>query len=83
MWTASIASTTAPRHPSKRQVEGFFENVEIKNTTIWHQQKTTPTSATGQHYASAAHIPIRGMQLSRVVEVNQLSREVPASPQYR
>lgn len=32
--------------------------------------------ATGQHYASAAHIPIRGMQLSRVVEVNQLSREV-------
>lgn len=39
--------------------------------------------ATGQHYASAAHIPIRGMQLSRVVEVNQLSREVPASPQYR
>jgi len=32
--------------------------------------------ATGQHYASAKHIPIRAMQLSRVVEVNQLSREV-------
>ena len=32
--------------------------------------------ATGQHYASARHIPIRAMQLSRVVEVNQLSREV-------
>lgn len=32
--------------------------------------------ATGQHYASAEHIPIQAMQLSRVVEVNQLSREV-------
>ena len=32
--------------------------------------------ATGQHYASAEFIPIRGTQLSRVVEVNQLSREV-------
>lgn len=32
--------------------------------------------ATGQHYARAEFIPIKGMQLSRVVEVNQLSREV-------
>lgn len=32
--------------------------------------------ATGQDYASAKFIPIKGMQLSRVVEVNQLSREV-------
>ena len=32
--------------------------------------------ATGQHYASAEFIPIKGTQLSRVVEVNQLSREV-------
>ena len=32
--------------------------------------------ATGQHYASAKFIPIKGTQLSRVVEVNQLSREV-------
>ena len=34
--------------------------------------------ATGQHYARAEFIPIRGTQLSRVVEVNQLSREVSA-----
>lgn len=32
--------------------------------------------ATGQHYARAEFIPIRGTQLSRVVEVNQLSRDV-------
>lgn len=32
--------------------------------------------ATGQHYARAEFIPIKGTQLSRVVEVNQLSREV-------
>ena len=32
--------------------------------------------ATGQHYASAKFIPIKGTQLSRIVEVNQLSREV-------
>lgn len=32
--------------------------------------------ATGQHYARAKFIPIRGTQLERVVEVNQLSREV-------
>lgn len=32
--------------------------------------------ATGQHYARAEFIPIRGTQLSRVVAVNQLSREV-------
>ena len=31
---------------------------------------------TGQHYARAEFIPIRGTQLARVVEVNQLSREV-------
>ena len=34
--------------------------------------------ATGQHYARAEFIPIRGTQLSRVVEVNQLSRDVTA-----
>lgn len=32
--------------------------------------------ATGQHYARAEFIPIKGTQLSKVVEVNQLSREV-------
>lgn len=32
--------------------------------------------ATGQHYARAEFIPIRGTQLSRVAEVNQLSRDV-------
>jgi len=32
--------------------------------------------ATGKHYASAEFIPIKGTQLSRIVEVNQLSREV-------
>ena len=32
--------------------------------------------ATGQHYARAEFIPIKGTQLSRVVEVTQLSREV-------
>lgn len=31
--------------------------------------------ATGQNYARAEFIPIRGTQLSRVVEVNQLSRD--------
>ena len=36
--------------------------------------------ATGQHYARAEFIPIRGTQLSRVVEVNQLSRDVSATP---
>ena len=40
--------------------------------------------ATGQHYARAEFIPIKGTQLSRVVEVNQLSRDVerrhPAGP---
>jgi len=34
--------------------------------------------ATGQHYARAEFIPIKGTQLARVVEVNQLSREVAA-----
>ncbi len=34
--------------------------------------------ATGQHYARAKHIPIKGIQLSRVVEINQLSRDVSA-----
>lgn len=34
--------------------------------------------ATGQKYASAKFIPIRGMQLSRVVAINQLSRDVAA-----
>ena len=32
--------------------------------------------ATGQHYARAEFIPIKGTQLSRVVEVTQLSRDV-------
>lgn len=32
--------------------------------------------ATGQHYARAEFIPIKGTQLSRVVDVNQLSRDV-------
>ncbi len=32
--------------------------------------------ATGQHYARAEFIPIKGTQLARVVEVNQLSRDV-------
>ena len=32
--------------------------------------------ATGQHYARAEFIPIRGTQLSRVADVNQLSRDV-------
>lgn len=34
---------------------------------------------TGKHYARALYIPIRGMQLSRVVEVNQLSRDLESS----
>ena len=34
--------------------------------------------ATGQHYARAEFIPIRGTQLERVAEVNQLSRDVMA-----
>lgn len=34
--------------------------------------------ATGERYASAKFIPIRGMQLSRVTQVNQLSRDVAA-----
>lgn len=33
---------------------------------------------TGQQYARAEFIPIRGTQLSRIVEVNQLSRDVSA-----
>lgn len=32
--------------------------------------------ATGRQYASAKFIPIKGMQLSRVAEVNQLSRDI-------
>lgn len=39
--------------------------------------------ATGQHYARAEFIPIKGTQLSRVVEVNQLSREVERRRQER
>ena len=35
--------------------------------------------STGEHFARAEFIPIRGTQLSRVVEVNQLSREIDAS----
>lgn len=35
--------------------------------------------ATGQHYARAEFIPIKGTQLSRVVEVNQLSRQISSS----
>lgn len=34
--------------------------------------------ATGQHYARAEFIPIKGTQLSKVVEINQLSRDVGA-----
>lgn len=34
--------------------------------------------ATGQHYARAEFIPIKGTQLVKVVEVNQLSRDVTA-----
>lgn len=36
--------------------------------------------ATGQHYARAEFIPIKGTQLDKVVEVNSLSREVAAKP---
>lgn len=32
--------------------------------------------ATGEHYAKAEFIPMKGTQLNRVVEVNQLSREI-------
>ena len=35
--------------------------------------------STGEHFARAEFIPIRGTQLSRVVEVNQLSREINAA----
>jgi uncharacterized membrane protein YjjP (DUF1212 family) len=35
--------------------------------------------STGEHFARAEFIPIRGTQLSRVVEVNQLSREIDAA----
>ncbi len=35
--------------------------------------------STGEHFARAEFIPIRGTQLSRVVEVNQLAREIDAS----
>ena len=34
--------------------------------------------ATGQHYARAEFIPIKGTRLAKVVEVNQLSRDVTA-----
>lgn len=34
--------------------------------------------ATGQDYAKADYIPIKGMQLSKVIAVNQLSRDVVA-----
>ena len=34
---------------------------------------------TGQHYARAEFIPIKGMQLSRVVAVNQVSRDLAGS----
>lgn len=34
--------------------------------------------STGQHYARAEFIPIKGTQLAKVVEVNQLSRDVTA-----
>ena len=34
--------------------------------------------ATGMHYARAEFIPIKGTQLAKVVEVNQLSRDVTA-----
>lgn len=35
--------------------------------------------STGEHFARAEFIPIRGTQLGRVVEVNQLSREIDAA----
>lgn len=35
--------------------------------------------STGEHFARAEFIPIRGTQLSRVMEVNQLSREMDAA----
>lgn len=35
--------------------------------------------STGEHFARAEFIPIRGTQLGRVVEVNQLSREIDAT----
>lgn len=35
--------------------------------------------STGEHFARAEFIPIRGTQLSRVVEVNRLSREMDAT----
>ena len=35
---------------------------------------------TANHYARAEFIPIRGTQLSRVVDVNQLSRDLTAAP---
>lgn len=35
--------------------------------------------ATGRHYASAKFIPIQGTQLSKVVEINQLSRDVSSA----
>lgn len=35
--------------------------------------------ATGPHYASAKFIPIQGTQLSKVVEINQLSRDVSSA----
>lgn len=37
--------------------------------------------ATGQHYARAEFIPIKGTRLDKVVEVNQLSRELTSGPQ--
>lgn len=35
--------------------------------------------ATGQHYARAQFIPIKGMQLSKIVGINQLSRDLTRS----
>lgn len=36
--------------------------------------------SSGKNFARAEHIPIKGMQLSRVVEVNQISRDLSAHP---
>ena len=36
--------------------------------------------SSGKHFARAEHIPLKGMQLSRVVEVNQISRDLSDHP---
>lgn len=36
--------------------------------------------SSGNHFARAEHIPFKGMQLSRVIGVNQISRDLDAEP---